>query len=376
MNVKICRSLITSIVMVLAACQTDAAELAAQDKIKILEPLRALHTEQQNVGYSFVMSHRGQIVLRDFAGLSNLAHSIALIPDSRLSIMSITKAFTGLMIVKAISQQKLALDETVGQYLPKGAISNADSITVRMLLAHTSGIPHLSHPTRRQVYVEHFQNATRALKPLKTLQYDAKPGDSYQYSSSGYNVLAAVLETIYEKPIQSVLEEQVTRPLLGIQNTGYLDVMASIDNLGRNYSYVDIWDYTESSKLQLVPTWDFSYNFGGGNMYSTADDLLTLGHAIITSDWVGPEQYDLVTSALEPEVSNWSAGWIVSEGGTLGRSVSITGATPGVQASLYVFPKSEIVFAMIANSWGRESAGGGLVIDAPIEVAERYLDVM
>lgn len=66
-------------------------------------------------------------------------------------------------------------------------------------------------------------------------------------------------------------------------------------------------------------------------------------------------------------------GWILGEDSAGRRTVSITGATPGVQAALYVYPDHDLVFVALANCWGRDSADADLVIGAPQRIVDAYL---
>jgi Beta-lactamase len=52
--------------------------------------------------------------------------------------MSITETFTSAVVLQLIEQGQLSFDDTLDQWLPD--YPNADGVTVRMLLTHTSGM--------------------------------------------------------------------------------------------------------------------------------------------------------------------------------------------------------------------------------------------
>ena len=52
---------------------------------------------------------------------------------------SITKTFVAVLVLQLVAEKKLGLDDTVERWLP-GLVPNGDRITVRQLLAHTSGL--------------------------------------------------------------------------------------------------------------------------------------------------------------------------------------------------------------------------------------------
>ena len=60
-------------------------------------------------------------------------------PDSRFLVMSITKSFTAVAVLRLIAAGGVELDGPLSRWLPK--IPHASRITVRQCLQHTSGLP-------------------------------------------------------------------------------------------------------------------------------------------------------------------------------------------------------------------------------------------
>ncbi|NNE41166.1 MAG: serine hydrolase [Marinicaulis sp.] len=80
-----------------------------------------------------------------------------------------------------------------------------------------------------------------------------EPGTAYAYSSSAYNIIAAVLERVHGKNFSEVRGQLILEPL-SLKSTAVGNVMRPTLNLARSYSYVDIWSYQPSAVLQQVPT--------------------------------------------------------------------------------------------------------------------------
>lgn len=73
----------------------------------------------------------------------NAATGVAVTPDSLFQIGSITKVWTGTMIMQLVQEGRLTLDTTVAQVppgLPVGTPDASAEVTVRHLLTHSSGI--------------------------------------------------------------------------------------------------------------------------------------------------------------------------------------------------------------------------------------------
>lgn len=355
----------------------DRSDPGSLDHARLLEPIRDAHRRQENTGYAFKMSHRGRLVLADVAGVAVLEHDVPVTFDSRFPVMSVTKAFTGLSLAVAVAGGLLDLDEPIAVYLPDYEGEGADSMSLRQLATHTAGVPHTGHPQRRDLYVRHFTDASSSRYVYESEPLVFSPGSSYGYSSAGYNLIAAIIERRSGENYKDYVRRHVIR-VLGLEDTDFDEAELPIEGRVRNYSYVDLWaqPWRSSDRLLQVPTWDFSYNLGGGNMYSTVDDLLELGNALIDRRafprevWATALQRTGETAAL----SRWSLGWIHGADGDDRSTIYITGATPGVQAALYVYPDHDIVFAALANCWCKNSAGAELVIGAPQAVVARYLE--
>ena len=77
------------------------------------------------------------------AGVNNKMAGSSLQADTLFKIASISKMFMAVSIVKLVDNQSLSLDDTLATLLPQRSqiINNADSITLSMLVQHTSGIP-------------------------------------------------------------------------------------------------------------------------------------------------------------------------------------------------------------------------------------------
>ncbi|TPG22685.1 class A beta-lactamase-related serine hydrolase [Sphingomonas koreensis] len=114
--------------------------------------------------------------------------------DVPYQIASISKQFTAAAILLLEDQGKLSLDDAIGKYVP--GITQGDTITIRQLLSHTSGLQDywpqdysfaaMEHPTTPQAIVDRW-----AKKPL-----DFAPGTQWQYSNTGYVVAGMIVEKV------------------------------------------------------------------------------------------------------------------------------------------------------------------------------------
>jgi serine-type D-Ala-D-Ala carboxypeptidase len=115
----------------------------------------------------------------------------------------------------AVDEEKLELDAPVQRYVPAFAGPGKERVTIRMLLAHASGLP-AWRPLFREAHSRDHAFALADSTPLSSV-----PGTVDRYSDLGAIVLTQVLEAIYHERLDSLLERRVFKPL-GMPATCYL----------------------------------------------------------------------------------------------------------------------------------------------------------
>jgi CubicO group peptidase (beta-lactamase class C family) len=166
-------------------------------------------------GAVLAVTHEGN---RFIYGTGRLGQDEAARPDatSIYDLASLTKVVglaTAAML--AVDEGKLDLDAPVERYIPSFVGSGKERVTVRLLLAHASGLP-AWRPLFREVAT---RNAAFTLAHSTAL--DSSPGSTEAYSDLGAIVLTQVIETVYRERLDSLLHRRVFRPL-GMTSTGYL----------------------------------------------------------------------------------------------------------------------------------------------------------
>jgi D-alanyl-D-alanine carboxypeptidase len=158
------------------------------------------------------------------AGEANVDPATPMRASDTFRAGSIIKPFISTVVLQLAEEGKLALDDRLPAVLPQSVIArvaDADRITVRMLLNHTSGIPEyvdakfngevLAQP-RRIWKVEEFLDRTAALPRAFA------PGKRYAYSNTDYNLLGVVIERATGKPWRTVVRARII-DRLGLEHT-------------------------------------------------------------------------------------------------------------------------------------------------------------
>lgn len=165
-------------------------------------------------GCAFGVLHRGEIVLLD--ALGNFTYdqdSPAVKPTTVYDIASITKVVCTTAVAMLLHQQKrLDLDLPVGDLLPGFVIGSRNGapkhrVTLRMLLAHSSGLPG---------YVRLFETAKTPdalLRACLELSLEAEPGTRAEYSDMGFILLGKALEVLTGESLNSFFVREIFNPL-------------------------------------------------------------------------------------------------------------------------------------------------------------------
>jgi CubicO group peptidase (beta-lactamase class C family) len=188
----------------LAAQQLPPAQVSAIDAI-VAKTLADTGVPSAEIA----IVRNGQLVLTKAYGKAN--ENLPARPDLPYQIASNSKQFTAMALLLLEDDGKLRLDDPIGKYVP--GITSGDTITIRQLLSHSSGLQDfwpqdymfetMTHPTAPQGIV-----AGWAKKPL-----DYPPGARYQYSNTGYVVAGMIAEKVSGEPLLQFLNRRIFGPL-------------------------------------------------------------------------------------------------------------------------------------------------------------------
>jgi CubicO group peptidase (beta-lactamase class C family) len=341
--------------------QTSRPLAACRDRRQALKAAVAdIHRRQRNIGLSALVMLGGETVIAENLGYADLEHHIPVTNETRFGVASITKAFTGLSLLKLHEAGRIDLDAPIQRYVPAFPVKPGGAITPRLLAAHLAGIRHWGQERNAALYARHFDDVNDILTLFKDDTLVAPPGTKASYSSYGYNLIAAAIQSASGVKFQDYVNREIISRL-GLRNTGFDDVRRVLPNRARRYSYFDPWTFAvDSNAVYRVPDWDYSHNTAGGNMYSTAADLARLGRAIEQPGLLSKESLALLyrRPSVGAVQASMSIGFFVTDSTAPHRLLSIGGSNAGLQSGLSVYPDEDLVIVVLANTWGIGSNSG------------------
>lgn len=251
------------IICVLGLCLLGKAGIAqSKDSVGVVveKAAKVFMTSKAAVGVSMGIYLDGHIYTYNYGSVSKDAQQLPT-THTLYGIASITKTFTGLLLAKAASENKVKLDDDIRKYLD-GDYPNLEykghPIKLFHLISHVSRLPNwLSDKAEKPGYTR-----DDFYRDLHQVKIDTLPGVKFQYSNTAAQLLGYILEKIYHKPLEDLLREKITGPL---QMTDTRIVLTARDrkHLAKGYTNAGIYDPNE-----------YVYAQGAGGLKSSASDLL------------------------------------------------------------------------------------------------------
>lgn len=273
---------------------------------------------------------------------------------------SVAKPVTATAVMTLVEDGRIDLDEPARTYLPEFTLADADHaerITVRHLLAQTSGIPEGTGVTDR------FDTPAdpdsdpdpygEALADLADAEPLADPGTEFEYASANYLVLGALVQAVTGKPYDEYLREAVLDPLGMDTAVADADAAASVPD-----GHTFVFGRPMAIDAPFDPTGP-SYGYLGGS----AADLAAFAAASLPggAGAVAPESLALMQTPAAPmnERIDYGLGWKIDDrNADLGTTtVWHTGGAPGYSAAVILLPELDRALVIAQNAYGHFQDG-------------------
>lgn len=334
----------------------QVSALAQKASLQLL--LDSLRTAGNFPGLSVSIVYKDNKSLALVSGFNDKEKNIPLLISDRLLQGSVGKTYASAIAVRLIKEGKLNLDEKVSAYLGKYAwynrVPNAATITVRMLMNHSSGV--MRYEFKDQFLKDLTANPGREWNPEDLLYYvlDEKPsfvaGQGWEYSDTNYILLGMIIELITGKRYYDLITQQLLQPLK-LTNTfpsngrvlpGLAQGYAGAQNeFGGKDKVIG-----EDGKFIINPQFEWT----GGGIYSTTEDLAKWGKLLYEGKVADTAL--LLSSAVPAKLgrdAKYALGVIIRPT-PMGISYGHSGFFPGYMTELLYFPDKQLCVAVQCNS--------------------------
>jgi serine-type D-Ala-D-Ala carboxypeptidase len=318
-------------------------------------------------GAALAVGRYGRLVrLRGYGAIDHAPGSPAVNDSTIYDVASMTKTVgttTALMMLH--DDGVIALDDPVRRHLPEWRGSPAkESVTIRNLLLHDSGLPAFGPLWQELAGREQYRRRLAALP----LEYE--PGSRTVYSDYGIILLGLIIEQASGRTLDAFLHDRLFGPL-GLRDTGYNPLHAAHGHTPRG------WDAPAALTGRIAPTEmdtvfrhthlrgvvhdENAFAIGGvaghAGLFSSARDLAVFAQLMLNRGSFGGRQYiepatvDLFTRRQHAGSSR-ALGWDTPAGTTSAGSyfsAASYGHTGFTGTSIWIDPERALFVILLTN---------------------------
>lgn len=168
-------------------------------------------------GAAVIVARNGVIGLNEATGFADRASGRPLKIDDVFNILSVSKAFTDVIILSLIERGELALTTLVGKIIPELNATARETVTVFHLLTHTAGSPQVLFPVKPTL----MGNLDAVIEAICPLELITEPGKSVSYSPLwGHALLGEIIRRIdgKKRALRDIIQTELFIPL-GMKDT-------------------------------------------------------------------------------------------------------------------------------------------------------------
>lgn len=330
----------------------------AQASASAIDGLFAKFVTAHDPGCAVLVIKDGRPVFRKGYGVADLRTLQKIGPETNFRLASLTKQFTATAVMLLVHDGKLHYQDRLTDVFPDFP-AYGKAITIRQLLNHTSGLVDYEDIMAKQ-YAGISDDKIPQIRDAGVLdllkrQTGTKftPGTRWEYSNSGYVLLAMVVEKRSGISFGDFLRQRIFAPL-GM--TGTIAHEKGRDEVThRAYGHTRTaagWGETDQSST--------SATLGDGGVYTSLDDLekwdrALAGHTLLTAKEMEPALTPAIAANGAPlQQSDGSLAPLYGFGWFLNpyrghRRYAHYGETVGFRTAIQRFPDDSLTVIVLAN---------------------------
>jgi len=347
--------LVALLLVVQVYCSSRPAQGAERPAARQIAAIVGPLVSPQDPGLAVLVRRNGRTVFRQGYGRRDLRCGAPIDARTNFRLASCSKQFTAFAILLLVQDGKLRLDETLGEVFPEFP-AYGKTVTLRHLLNHTAGLVAyedlMDKTYAGKSWQEIPQISDSGVFELMARQSGTKfpPGAAWEYSNSGYCLLAKVVEKASGVSFADFLRQRIFGPLKMRATEAH--------QYGKDEVPARAYGYTKDAGIWLEcdqsPT---SATLGDGGIYSSLDDLshwddALRGHRLLSADAMRPA----VTPVSPPEAGQgtgrppvqYGFGWFLDPYRGHARMWH-SGESIGFRTVIERFPDDGLTLIILAN---------------------------
>ncbi|MBA2115263.1 exo-beta-N-acetylmuramidase NamZ domain-containing protein [Bremerella alba] len=335
----------------LYAVPPEITGMANDITTKIDQAIDNALSENKMPGCVVVVACGGKVIYKKAHGNRRVEPSVEpMTIDTVFDMASLTKPIvTATSILQLVESGQVDLNAPVANYLPEFRGHDKETITIKQLLIHTSG---LTPDNALSDYENGWPDAYGKICNLKLLSV---PGDRFRYSDVGFILLGEVVARVSGKPLDLYAAEQIFKPL-GMSESGF-NPNASLARRAVTTTKVN-GEWLKGTVHD--PRARYCDGVAGhAGLFSTADDLLLFAQAMLDARTPGPnhlfkpQTLTALTNSYNAAGSLRGLGWDKQSGYSSNRGKSMSSSAYGhggfTGTALWIDPQLELAVIFLSN---------------------------
>ncbi len=357
------KSIIT--LLCLAACLRQTESFAQKNYPALIDKYMQAQVSVNDFSGAVLVAYKGNIIYKKAFGYADREWKLPNTVETKFEIGSLTKQFTAAAILQLAEQGKLRLDDKLSYYFP--GYPKGDSVTLHMLLNHTSGIA--DYTGLPAFYPLHTLSLPKdsIINLFKNQPYTFSPGTNWSYSNSGYFLLGCIIEKVSGQPYSAYLYNNVIKKA-GLANTGVNRIDSILVLRAKGYSKLEKGGWKNADYFSM------EFPFSAGSLISTVDDLYHWQTSLQQGKIVST---DMLAKMTTPYRNGYGYGLFIDSFQHHNRLLH-TGAIPGFTSYLCGFPADGITIVVLSNDDGNANAVGdavnAILFNLPADIPYKHVE--
>ena len=311
------------------------------DKNKMMTGLAQEAYKKGIFNGTWLYAENGKIVSKGALGFRDTDNRLPMREDSVFELASITKQFTAAAVMLLVREGSLGLDDEVTEFYPQIPYPG---VTIRHLLTHTGGVCETyDYNLITKIYQEEkrIPGSDIVVRFLEDTKPRFAPGESYEYTNGGYNLLAEIVAKAAGVPFEEYIKKNIFEPA-GMYRTGIYHIQTEgvpHDNFVRNMVFQD-GKFVPVSETEDKDVVAFDGLNGDDYVYTDIFDMFIWDRALREEKVLTLKEQMMMyapgrlndggISGAGYETESYGFGWGIRHDAKLGLIVSHGGGMPGL----------------------------------------------
>ena len=343
-------SAINKLRLILKLVSSNSKKQAALEELNTM--MSSIYNPNEPGAAILIMDDK-EVIFDKGYGLADLKKSTVIDGNTFFNIASISKQFSAVAIIKLAEEGKLSLDDKVKKFFPEFKSDIFDTITLRHLLSHTSGIGDY-RPRTDMNFVLYCTDVDsyQYMKELDTLHFT--PGTEYEYMNPTYQLFYTIIEQISGETFEEYMRNHIFTPS-NMKNTLYFSPDKNIPNMA--HGYISIGNFKEYDYGEET----FFATKADGGIYSSTREFAEWEKTLRNNTLISSDQRE---EAHSPKITvsgskyssyqnrpytSYGYGWFIDDNPNSPKKIYHTGDNGGFQNYAGRYTDKNVLVVIFSN---------------------------